>query len=288
MSHNISRRYVLKVAATASLVGTLGASQTAAASETASADPNRLLQIYRKMRFALHQEPVYWWMRATKYGLVDSLLTPLYEMEIASIFKVVRTDSDSFTTKALEIVYATDPKSGKLLEEWVNPYTGVGLPMNNVPVGPNTINYTIEGAELPTELPGAKLEAIREFGPVWFEADSVWLRDDTAALVTQLDGKSEPFRVYDWPTYHSSLADVQDTTSKSAPCGVSFTAVSDWQRWMGMKDRPGNLMTRGSGKKVASYDQLPERFRGLLTENHPTIAADPEKALDLPPFRFER
>jgi len=288
MNNSVSRRYVLRVAASAPLLGTVGTSHAETLPRNPPADPIQLLQTYRKMRFALHDEPVYWWMRATKYGLVDSLLTPLYEMEIASIFKVVESNSDNFITKALEIVYATDAETGKLLKEWVNPYTGDALPMHHIPIGPNTMNYTVDGAELPTELPGATLEASREFGPIWFEADSVWLRDDTAARVTQADGKSKPFRVYDWPTYHSKRADVSDPASDSAPCGVSFTAVSDWQRWMGMQGRPGNLMTRGSGQKVANYDHLPARFRGLLEEVHPTIAANPEKALDLPPFRFER
>lgn len=287
MQPSFSRRRILRVAASAAVLSPLASSCALEPTVVPAADPNRLLQIYRKMRFALHHEPVYWWMRATKYALVGSELTPLYEMEIASIFKIVKTDSAGFTAKTLEIVYSTDPETGELLKDWVNPYTGAALPLQNIPVGPNSVNYTVAGAELPTELPGATLEATREFGPIWFEADSVWLRDDTIAVVTQVDGKSKPFRVYDQPTYHSRLADVE-AAGDSAPCTVAFTAVSDWQRWMGMADRPGNLMTRGSGQKVAGFDRLPERFRRLLAENHPTIAADPEKALDLPPFRFER
>lgn len=285
--HNLSRRRILKIAAATPLLGSIGPSKAATQSGPPSG-PTELLATYRKMRFALHDRPVFWWMRATKYGLVDGKLTPLYGMEIGNISKVVASDSDSFTAKTLEIVYSTDGETGELLDEWVNPYTGVTLPMHNIPIGPNSLNHTVEGPELPTELPGAKLDASAEFGPLWSEGGSVWIRDDTSALVTQLDGKSKPFRVYDWPTYQSSLADLQNPNLDSARCNVSFTAVSDWQRWMSMQDRPGNLMSRASGQKADHFDQLPERFRRLLAEHHPIIFEDPEKALDLPPFRFER
>ena len=286
MSDHFSRRRILRVAASAALLGQLGPDRADA--RTVPGNPRRALEIYRKMRFALHEEPIYWWIRATKYGLVDSELIPLYQMEIASFFKVIATDDDSFTTKSLEIVYSTNVETGELLEEWTNPYTKEVVPVHHTPIGPSTIRYTVEGQELPTELPGATLESSKEFGPLWFEGDAVWLRDDATALVTQLDGKSKPFRVYDWSTYSSPIAAVEDPGSPSAPCNNSFTAISDWQRWMAMEDQPGNLVSRGFGQKVSQFEQLPTAFRTLLRQAHPAIAEDPIKALDLPPFRFER
>ena len=55
-----------------------------------------------------------------------------------------------------------------------------------------------------------------------------------------------------------------------------------------MEGAPGNLLTRGSGKKVAEFRQLPASFRSLLSAQHPAIAEDPAGALDMEPFRFER
>ena len=284
---NITRRKILKSAGTVALLG--GAQLTHGAVPTqALIGPDNTLKAYQKMRFALDDKLVFWWMRATKYGLVDSEVKPLYGMEIGNIAQVTQVDSVSFTAKTLEIVYATNEETGELLEEWLNPYTGAVRPMQHIPIGPNTLHHTIDGPELPTELPGAKLEATAEFGPMWFEGDSVWVRDDTAALVTQLDGKSTPFRVYDWPTYQSLVAEVQDPELQSARCNITFTAVSDWQRWMGMQGQPGNLLSRASGQKTRDFAELPARFRRLLEENHPFIAENPEKALALPPFRFER
>ena len=122
-----------------------------------------ILNAYRKMRFAQHERPTYWWMKATKYGLRDDILTPLYGMEIASIFKV-QEEAAGFVNRSLEIVYSTDLATGELLKEWKNPYTGETLPIKNVPVGPNTVRYTEAGPELPTSLPGASTTTLRSVG----------------------------------------------------------------------------------------------------------------------------
>ena len=287
MTFQPSRRQVITAAAgVAAVIGSLRP-RSGLADAAVPGTPGEILNAYRKMRYALHNRPVFWWMKATKYGLVDDVLTPLYGMEIASIFKV-ENDAEGFVGRSLEIVYSTDLATGELLKEWQNPYTGKVLPIRNVPVGPNSVRYTLAGPELPTSLPGAKLDSKHVSG-LWAESGGLWYRDDTSAVVTQLDGRSaKPFRVYDWPTYHSQLADIADPAIDSAPCTVSFTAVSTWQRWMGMADAPGNLMTRGAGQKVDRFDELPTTFRNLLAELHPVIADDPEAALDMQPFRFER
>ena len=277
----ISRRVIIQAALAS---GALGARGYAATND----DLAELLLSYRKLRFALHNRPLFWWLRATKYGLIDGVLTPLYEMHIGSFFQIKEQGSREFAATSLEMVYATALDSDQLLEQWTNPYTKQSVAVNNVPIGPNTVAYTASGPELPTRLPGARLEPSHSFGPLWVEDDDIWLRDDTSAVVTQLDGASSPFRVYDWPTYHGRRADVENQSLDSAPCTVSFYAVSNWQRWMGMGERPGNLVSRGFGKKVDRYDQLPARFRALLERQHPDIAEDPARALAKSQYRFER
>lgn len=284
MAH-ATRRLLLKFC----LAGAIAPGVAAGAGQRSSlASVEDVFQAYRKLRFALHERPLFWWIRATKYGLVDNVLTPLYGMEIASIFQTVSRPNGRFAARSLEIVYSTDHETGELLEEWTNPYTGTVVPVRHTPVGPNLLEYDLDGPKLPTELPGARLETQNVFGEAWIENDGFWIRDDNSAVVTQVDGKGQPFHVYDWATYHAALTDVLDPAIRSAPGTVSFQAVSTWQRWMGMGSRPGNLVSRGSGQKVASYEELPARFRGFFETQHPELAEDPLRALDRDAYRFER
>ena len=67
-----------------------------------------------------------------------------------------------------------------------------------------------------------------------------------------------------------------------------FAEVTGWQRWMNMGDRPGNLTSRLTGRKVRRYEDLPQRWREHLAAVAPKIAADPIAALDGPAARFDR
>jgi catechol 2,3-dioxygenase-like lactoylglutathione lyase family enzyme len=77
MIDKISRRRVIAAAAgvTTALAGQRAA--PGAAGAAVPAEPGAILRAYRKMGYALHERPVYGWMKAAKYGLRDDILTPL-------------------------------------------------------------------------------------------------------------------------------------------------------------------------------------------------------------------
>jgi hypothetical protein len=69
---------------------------------------------------------------------------------------------------------------------------------------------------------------------------------------------------------------------------VFFAEVTEWQRWMNMGDRPGNLTSRMTGRKVRRYEDLPASWRERLAKRAPKIAADPLAALDGKEAIFDR
>jgi len=148
-------------------------------------DPRALLQGFRRLRFSLDPGPVFWWLRVSKHGVVDGALTHLYDMEICSIFQA-RDLEDGFSVTSLELIYTVDKQTGELVDELTNPYTGARLPWTHTPVGPATVNYFTSGMELPGELPGVKIEMTHGLTSGMMHAGQVWLKDDNAAVVTQL------------------------------------------------------------------------------------------------------
>jgi len=101
-------------------------------------------------------------------------------------------------------------------------------------------------------------------------------------------GRATPFEVNDIATYYGSLCELADPAVTMAKATVAFAEVTGWQRWMGMADRPGNLTSRSTGSKVASFDAMPANWRAMLEEVTPRIAADPVAALDGPAATFDR
>lgn len=280
----LTRRLLLSVAAGGlalpTLAGAGGATTVAEANE-----PRALLRAFRRLRYAEGDTLAFWWMRATKYGLVDNRLTPLFGLEIGNIARTQALD-DGFAATALEMVFFTDLATGRRAAAVTNPYTGESLPRPDSLVGPTTIRYRTSGTEYPRDLPGVELDiepATRVFA---VEGDDVWLRDDTSARVTPTATSAPRFWVSDWSTYHTSRAALADPALASAPGTVTFNSVSSWIDWMKMGDRPGYMLSRGSGRKYARFDALPASFLDIVRERYPAILADPAAALDRPAATF--
>ena len=252
-------------------------------------NPSSVLQACRKVLFAQHEDLVCWWMKGTKYGLVDNRATPFYGMEIATFLRCRDLSADHFEVNSLEIVYYTDLATGKLLQRWQNPYTSEWLDMKYVPMGPTRVPYSVDGPEMPRSLPGVKIDSQHRLGPPLAVGDDVWIRNDSDASVTRdSGGDGKPFLVHDWATYHASLRDIEDPAIKSAPADVSFIDLTSWPANFKMGDRVGTRMSRATGRKVDRRDAMPQSFLSLLQQQHPDIYRDPIKALESAPNRFER
>lgn len=279
-----TRRLALKLAA-GSLLLPAGAGAAGSNALADANEPRALLRAYRRLRYAEGDTLAFWWMRATKYGLVGDRLTPLFGMEIGNIART-RTIDDGFAATALEMVFFTDIATGRRTGAIVNPYTGEKLPRSDSLVGPTTINYRVDGTQYPAELPGVQLEitpVTRVFAVV---GDDIWIRDDTTARVTPIAAGAPRFWVSDWSTYQGSQAALADASLASVPGHVTFNSVSSWLDWMKMGDRPGYMLSRASGRKFARFDELPPSFLDLVRERYPAIVKDPGGALDQPAFRF--
>ena len=50
-------------------------------------DPIDVLRATRRVMFADHENLLVWWLKGTKYGVVDNATTALYNLEVATIFR---------------------------------------------------------------------------------------------------------------------------------------------------------------------------------------------------------
>jgi hypothetical protein len=295
----MNRRLILRLAAGSLALPDAGAAEirgqftqlvpgarTSAELSELSPNSRALLGAYRRMRYSAGPSVTFWWLRAVKYGVVDSELTPIFGMEIGNFSRTRTTGPDSFAATSLEMVFFTDLATGERVEAITNPYTSERIPREDSLVGPTTIEYTLDGAKYPAALPGAKFDVKPSIAAFAVEGEDVWLRDDNATTVTSADSGARLFTVSDLATYHCTRAVLADATLDSVPADVSFNSVSSWIRWMNMGERPGSMLSRGSGRKFARLEDMPEPFLRILRRRHPELAQNPAAALDRPPFSF--
>ncbi len=251
-------------------------------------DPAHLDFLHRKILYALDERPVYWWKQGTKYGVVQGEATPMWDMWVFFVQRVVEHRDKDFDVASLEAVFMMDHQTGEPLEEYVNPYTGERHSLPGQIMGPETQTFDQDGGRAEgSALPGISIERTHKLGPVTLTGNDVWLSVDSAAIVTRTSD-AKPFRVNDLETFQAKLSDVLDPDLPSAPAEASLHLISSWQGWLNMGDRPGSQVTRLFAKKAFDFDDIAPPLQKLLKQNHPDIAADPVAALVRPPESFER
>lgn len=244
--------------------------------------------MHRKLRFRTDPGLVFWWLQGVKYGQVGTTLTPLYTNLVGTIQRIVPTDDGGFDMTMLEMVIILDVDGHAPLSEWTNPYTGEVLPVSFRPVGPTTVRYRADDSRVaPKELGGARLESEASIHPPVIVGDDVFMSEVIRARVYRPE-REAPFEVNDMSHYHGSLSELINPDITMASATVSFAEVTGWQSWMKMGSQPGNLTSRTFGRKVSSFDMMPEKWRILLAEKAPEIAADPAASLNKPAAEFVR
>lgn len=275
------------------LLGTLGAAALAApvamapragraaASAFDPANRDHILAAYRKLAFTADASVTYVWLRATRFGLVDTQFTPFWEMHVGRMFTVADVAPGVFEVTSISAIFYTDVETGKYLETFKNPYTGKTVPVRYAPSRVGKTRYDRNGEERhAVERPGFNVTTSASLGPAWVQGDNVWLRADTNLKAIPAEaGKGRPQHVNDWSTYHGSLAQVTDPDVKNPPSTWIFNDINTWPEWLEMGDQPGNYVSRGIGHKAFAFDEMPDTWKMLMRQRNPDIARDPAGAL---------
>ncbi len=280
----MKRRTALGVIGAAGLTPYLMTSRRAhAALDLDTNNPDHVLTIYRKLTSAMDDRVIFFWLKSTRYGLVDSAFTPFWDVHIGAIVKSETIDDNgSFEATRVSTVFYTDVETGEYLETFKNPYTGEEVEIGYFPPTPGKRTYSRDGeAAERSPLPGYSVTGHSPMGPAWIIGDDVWVRGYGSFRLNPDDPASNSLiQINDQSTYHGSLAQVADPEVKSVPATWAFNDLNTWPAWLGMGDRPGNYYSRGFGKKVESTDEMPARWRELMAERHPDILSDPASALE--------
>lgn len=285
----IARRTVLGLLGAAASMATISGTSRAAKRPQPSWPPpdlgNRqeLLHVYRKLAYSLDETVTFWWMRGTRYGLVDTVTTPFWDMHIGAWLRTRDLDEGSYEVTMASANFYTPPDSTELLEVFQNPYTGKQVPINyHAPRARRNVMGP-DGSSPFGGVPGmTTTDRSTDKGPGWIEGEDVVVRGDSMlrAVPTDAGPDARPFVVNDWSTYVGSLAEVSNPGVKNPASVQYFNDILSWPEWLQMGDHPGNYVSRCFGRKVFAYDQMPAVWRQLFERALPESAKDPYGVLD--------
>ncbi len=261
----------------ASALPALGASQTPARVDFS--DPEQHLNAVIKIRASLDERLCMGFIKGRYYGVVDSTLTPLYNVLAGTISQYRRRNDGNYDARSLEVAFFTDWDTNELLETFDNPYTGKRVEVPQTRLGPSHTILSREERRLPeggNELPGA--EVSNRFLPPRVVHDDVYIVEEIRVTMPAGPG-SAPFHYNEISTFQARMEELVDPEVKSANTQVHFNSIVSWRPWLNMAGHPGHLLGNGTGRRVFSADGLPPDYVALVRIHHPDFLDQPSALL---------
>ncbi|MDG2243393.1 MAG: DUF1838 family protein [Rhodospirillaceae bacterium] len=247
-------------------------------------NPDHNLMIFRKLAHTMDDSIAFFWANLRRMGQEGPVATPMWDIKLASVLGTTDVGEDgTYETTAISMVAYTDTATGEVLEKFDNPWTGETVDISLFPAAPMKRLITKDGVKGPMiERDGTLVDHASPIGPSFIQGDEVWVFGDDMTTLRSDDGERKLiFGVNDWSTFKGKLADVADPSNGNPLSDWYFNDILTWSPWLKMPGHPGNMISRGFGAKVRSFDEMPADILALTKRMHPKVYADPRAALGL-------
>lgn len=243
-------------------------------------DPKERLKTFIRIKGSLDNRVVISSLSGCHLGVVDAAAQPLYGV-IAATFQRFRPLTDGrFEAVSFEIAYFTDLATGKVIDQYRNPYTGETVTVGHARSKPARLTYHLDlSFTLTPPIPG--FELTHRVRPPVVIGDVLTMGEEGFSVITA-PGQKAPFRYSEVSTLQASLADLADPAAPTVPARTAYTAVANWRPWLNMGARPGHLVGTGAGVLGITLADLPAEFLRVTQERHPDVLKDPGASLTFP------
>lgn len=241
-------------------------------------DPDQNLIAYMKALSDLAGRPT-WRFHAGRILAVATpgdIAHPFMDFVACKQDRVRRLTDDSYQYGYRGVILFTGLETGRVLDRFDNPITGMTNTVNHfytkwgsgIYTRSGSYSLAAEGRE--QEAPGLENQP---FQLGWsIVDDDVYLTYDERVAVRTPEGRVA-YADNSMYRYHVSLAQLADPSISSADAIMSWDTTTTWWPWMEMGERPGHLIFGSMGKKYDSLEAIPRavieaseaRFPGQLT-----------------------
>lgn len=169
-----------------------------------------------------------------------------------------------------EIMIFTDPKTGEIVRNWVNPWTGETvevMQIANDPVNVAAFPYGADGKPF-----RANYKRIGQWLAMPLEVPLFYHNVLAGDYQDYIGGKYHAMEIFD---FIARADEILDTKNPSAHPSISWVRISDWMPWMKMRGRQGQLVFNAVGTKLDSFDALPKQLKDEIAANYPLYTQAP-------------
>ncbi len=205
-----------------------------------------------------------------------------------AVSRLVRTADGNYRRLNRETIIYTDPKTGEVLNEWTNPWSGEVVRVVHVDNDPFNYNIGTEMYIAPEDIGGEKPAA-----PIKIPLLLPWRNVDEDVLVLETDmhlfypnalqpdewpreSSGEMVQVSEMFRYFVRRSDLEDASLTAVPWHGTWNRVTPWLPWMLLGAKPGNVLYVGVMNSAASVDEVSPPVLAYIKQHFPTFVNAPE------------
>jgi hypothetical protein len=220
-------------------------------------------------------EPVFWTFNGEAYsrrmGEKDQMLFKVAGYNVRTCGAINDPEKGKgFRSVSRELLLYVDPKTGKTLSKWTNPWSGETVDVLHVANDPVSGDFFLKGRDGQPIKWGAQT-----LGDHWFLTSTIPL-----FYPNPLGGayQSEVGGVYRATEMFNFMGDLKSLTEpgfKTADVNVGWVRHSDWLPWMKMSGREGFIYFHTAGRKMMSFDDMPQVVKDEVAKHYPEYRNPP-------------
>ncbi len=242
-------------------------------------NPDDVVKAMRKFQSSLTDgKPVVFWWQGSIYSRIpgerDRLLFVYQGMNVRASKAVTEPGRGyGYRQVSREILLYQDPQTKEILRTWKNPWTGKENEVVHVANDPVNSRPTFaNGPQGPAKWPGFFKNG-QGFLPM--EIPLFYANPLAGDYQQYVGGDYQAMEIFNFYFPESQLLDGNPEMSDVA---VSWTRISGWLPWMEMGSRVGTMIYNGVGRRLASWDDLPDVLKAEIKASYPEYQGPP--ALD--------
>ena len=235
------------------------------------------IQAQRKIHCSLKDsDPVTYMWQGRAYARVpgerDKLLFRIVGMNVRQCVTLDSAEKgEGYRMVSREIMLYQDPKTGEILRQWDNPWTGEKIKVLHV------ANDPVNGRP---QFALGKDGKERKFAPLVIDGVAFLTFEVPLFYTNVLGGDYQP---YVGNSYHATeifdftanVNDIADLSKNTADVNVAWVRIAPWLPWMKMGGRSGLMYFNAVGKKLNSWDDLPALLKDEIRNNYPEYSNPP-------------
>lgn len=239
-------------------------------------NPDDAVKAMRKFQASLVDgQPVVFWWQGNIYSRIpgerDRLLFTYQGMNIRAAVTVTESGRGyGYRQVSREILLYMDPQTQQVLRTWKNPWTGKEVEVVHVSNDPvNSRPMFAQGPGGPFRFPGFFKDGL---GFLAMEVPLFYTSPLGGDYQQYVGGEYQAMEIFNFYFPEEQLLDGRpDMTDVS----VSWCRISGWLPWMEMGSRVGTMIYNGVGRRLSSWDRLPDVLKAEIKANYPAYTVPP-------------